>query len=110
MRANGHVTHLAERTFEAEVVASKVPVLVDFWAPWCAPCRSLAPVLDELAAEYGETLKVAKLNVDEGPRLAARFRIQTIPTLILFKDGSPRGRMAGAVPRQELDRFVQELL
>ncbi len=67
-------------------------------------------MLDELAAAYGEKLKVAKLNVDEAAHLAARFRIQTIPTVILFKDGSPRGRIVGAVPRQQLDRFVQELL
>jgi thioredoxin 2 len=93
-----------------EVDASPMPVLVDFWAPWCGPCRTMAPVLDQLASETAGRLKVAKVNVDENPRLAGTFQVQAIPTLVLLDKGVKRDEIRGVVPkatlRSRLDRFL----
>ena len=94
--------HLGSDTWESEVVGARTPVLVDFWAPWCAPCRMLGPVIEELAETYAGRVSVAKLNVDEHPDVAARYGIQSIPTLLLFQGGQPVARQIGAVPKHAL--------
>jgi thioredoxin 1 len=97
-------------TFEAEVVKSAIPVVADFWAEWCGPCRMIAPVLKELARDYKDRLKVAKINVDEEPDLAQRYGIQSIPTILFFKGGQMVRQQIGAVPRPVLDKIVKELV
>ena len=94
--------HINDDTFEVEVLKNDVPVLADFWAEWCGPCRTIAPVLEEIAQEFEGRLKIAKINVDENPETPARFGIQGIPTLILFKNGEPVERLVGAMPKDQL--------
>ncbi len=93
---------LNEANFDAEVLQSKQPVLVDFWAEWCAPCKMIAPLLDEIAREQSGLVKVAKVNVDENPVLAARYGIQSIPTLLYFAQGKLRGTTVGAVAKKKI--------
>ena len=97
---------LTKTNFEAEVLKSDKPVLVDFWAPWCGPCRMLAPVLAEVAAEKGDKIKVGKVNVDENPELAAQYGISGIPAMLLFKDGKVAGTSVGFKPKAELESFI----
>ena len=97
---------LTKTNFEAEVLKSDKPVLVDFWAPWCGPCRMLAPVLAEVAAEKGDKIKVGKVNVDENPELAAQYGISGIPALLLFKNGQIAGSLVGFKPKSELETFI----
>ncbi len=101
---------VTQETFEAEVLRATMPVLVDFWAAWCAPCRMVAPVVDEIAGERAEQLKVAKVDVDESPQIATRFGIMSIPTLILFKDGQPVEQMVGYVPKDRVMERVEPYL
>ena len=95
------VLHITKDTFEKEVMASTVPVLVDFWATWCGPCRMVGPILDEIAAERSD-IKVCKINVDEEPELAARFQIMTIPSLMVIKNGAIVHQSAGPRPKQQI--------
>ena len=94
--------NVTDENFESEVMQSSVPVLVDFWAPWCPPCRMLSPVVDEIANEKGESAKVAKVNVDDNPELARRFKVQSIPLLLFFKDGELKDQMLGATNKKTL--------
>jgi len=106
----GTVAHLSDSTFDEEIAGSPTPVLVDFWAEWCGPCKMIAPILEEIANEKGDSLKIAKLNVDEAPEIARRFEVMSIPTMILFKDGQEAKRIIGAKPKQALLDDVAEFL
>ncbi len=101
-----HITAVTDDSFEAEVLKSDIPVLVDFWAEWCGPCKMIAPVLEQVAAEHNGKLKVVKVNVDENPGTPAKFAIRGIPTLILFKNGAPAATQVGAVAKAQLASFV----
>ena len=103
-----NVTEITDADFEAEVLQSTQPVLIDFWAPWCGPCRMVAPMVEELAAENAGSIKVAKVNVDDSPNAAARFNVSSIPTLMIFKDGEVVGRLVGAQPKQRLQDAIDE--
>ena len=104
------VKEIGEREFKAEVLDSEKPVLVDFWAPWCAPCRMVAPVIEELSREFEGKVKFVKVNVDENPKLASNYGISSIPSLFIFKDGKPFKQIVGARPKPELKRFIEEAL
>ena len=99
------------QTFVRDVIeeSKRQPVLIDFWAPWCGPCRVIAPVLDELARELGDQVTIGKVNVDEHPGLAGRFGVQAIPQLILFKDGAEKDRIVGAAPKREIVKRLDAL-
>lgn len=99
-----------DANFESEVLKSEVPVLVDFWAPWCGPCRVMAPVIDELAKEFEGKAKVGKVNVDENKPLAERYSIMSIPTLIIFKNGQVAGQMVGTATKTLLAKKLEQLL
>ena len=94
--------HLDEKTFEAEVVKSSLPVLVDFWAEWCGPCKMIGPIIDQLSLELSGKMKIAKVNVDESPELAGQFNVMSIPTMLIFKGGQPVDQMVGAMPKDKL--------
>lgn len=100
------VIHTSDDSFEADVIKSEVPVLLDFWAEWCAPCKMIAPMLTEIAEEYKGRLKIAKLNIDENPSIPPKFGIRGIPTLILFKNGTVEGQKVGALSKSQLTAFL----
>jgi thioredoxin len=108
--ASDKVVQLTDDSFENDVTKSSVPVLVDFWASWCAPCKAISPVVDSLADEYEGKVKVAKLNVDENPATPGKFGVRGIPTLILFKDGKVVDQVVGAVPKNQLEGLIKKAL
>jgi thioredoxin 1 len=102
-----NVQEVSDATFDAEVLQSSTPVLIDFWAPWCGPCRAIAPIVDELATEYAGKLKVVKMNVDDNQQTPSRYGVRGIPNLIVFKDGKVHEQIVGAVPKSRLAQAVQ---
>jgi thioredoxin 1 len=108
--ANPNVAQVSDASFEGDILKSDVPVLVDFWAPWCGPCRSVAPIVDDLANEYAGKLKVAKINVDESTAVAMKYQITSIPTFIVFKNGEVADRALGALPRSEFVKLIDRNL
>jgi thioredoxin 1 len=106
----GTVAEVTDVNFQAEVIESELPVLVDFWAPWCGPCRMVAPVVEEIAAERAEELKVVKLNIDDNQQTAIQFGVMSIPTLILFRNGQPAKTVIGAYPKRKLEAELEPAL
>jgi thioredoxin 1 len=100
------ITHLSDDAFEQEVLQSQVPVLVDYWAEWCGPCKMIAPILDEISKEYAGRLKVAKLNIDENQQTPPKYGIRGIPTLMLFKNGNVEATKVGALSKSQLTAFI----
>jgi thioredoxin 1 len=105
-----HITTLSEATFDEEIRAAGEPVLVDFWAEWCGPCKAVAPILDEIATEQDGALRVAKLNVDDSPAIAQRYGVMSIPTMIVFHDGQEAKRLVGAKGKGQLMQELSEFL
>jgi thioredoxin 1 len=104
------ITDVTDATFEAEVLKSETPVLVDFWAEWCAPCRAIAPIVKELAEQHGEKLKVVKINIDESPETPGSYGIRSIPTVLAFKDGQVVSQLTGARPKADFEDLVKGVL
>jgi thioredoxin 1 len=103
-----NVVKLTDATFDTEVLQADTPVLIDFWAEWCGPCRMVAPIIDALAEDYDGRVKVAKLNVDENPQISRRFNIRGIPTLLLFKDGELKETAVGLRPKPQLEQLLDQ--
>jgi thioredoxin 1 len=103
-------TKVSDATFEADVLRSSRPVLVDFWAEWCGPCKTIGPSLEELAKEYGEKVTIAKVNVDESPGVASRYNVRSIPALMLFKGGQVAASRVGAMPKNKIKEWVDSVI
>ena len=101
-----NIVHVSDESFEQEVLNASGPVLIDYWAEWCGPCKMIAPIIDELAEEYGEKIKIAKFNIDENPETPPRYGIRSIPTLMLFKNGNVEATKVGAVSKSQLAAFI----
>ena len=106
----GTIAEVTDTNFQAEVIESDVPVLVDFWAPWCGPCRMVAPVVEEIASERGDQLKVVKMNIDENQNTAVQFNVMSIPTLMLFRNGEVAKTVIGAYPKRKLEAELEPAL
>ena len=104
---NDKIVHTNDENFEADVLNADKAVLLDFWAEWCGPCKMIAPLLDEAADQYEDKLKIAKINIDENPNTPAKYQIRSIPTLMLFKDGSVLAQKLGAMPKKDLTEFLE---
>lgn len=107
MGIEGDITHVSDGDFEQEIIKSDKPALVDFWAPWCGPCRAIGPMLEELAVSYKDQVKIAKMNVDDNPKIAAVYGVRSIPMLLMFKDGKVLDTLIGLVPRERLETFIK---
>src|SRR5690554_1658900 len=105
-----NIQHVTDASFEEDVLKASGPVLVDFWAEWCGPCKMIAPVLDELADEYSGKLKVCKLDIDANPETAPMFNVKGIPTLIIFKNGNPEAKKVGALSKSQLAAFIDSTI
>jgi thioredoxin 1 len=108
--ADAGVVEVTDQSFDAEVLNSETPAIIDFWAEWCAPCRAIAPIVKELADQYGDKVKVAKLNIDDNPGIPGRYGIRSIPTVLAFKDGAVVDQITGARPKSHFEEMVQKLL
>ena len=105
-----HIVHISDESFEEEVLQSERPVLIDYWAEWCGPCKMIAPVLDEIATEYSDRLKVVKLNIDDNPQTPPKYGIRGIPTLMVFTNGQVEATKVGAVSKAQLTAFLDDSL
>ncbi len=105
-----NIVHVSDESFEQEVLNASEPVLIDYWAEWCGPCKMIAPIIDELAEEYGEKIKIAKFNIDENPETPPKYGIRGIPTLMLFKNGNVEATKVGAVSKSQLAVFIDSNL
>jgi thioredoxin 1 len=108
--ASDKIVNVTDASFESDVLKSAQPVLIDFWAPWCGPCRAIAPVVEQMANEYDGKLKIVKVNIDENPRVPTQYDVRSIPTLLMFKDGKVVGQIVGAVPRPKIEELVRKVL
>ncbi len=109
-KEDGSTVIVTDQGFENQVLLSPFPVLLDCWAPWCGPCRMVAPVLDEMAKKYSGRMRIAKLNVDENPIIASKFNIMSIPTMLIFKNGKILNTLVGALPGHEIEKHIQNIL
>ena len=107
---NEHITHTSDAAFEQEVLQSQIPVLVDYWAEWCGPCKMIAPILDDISKEYAGRLKIAKLNIDDNQQTPPKYGIRGIPTLMLFKNGNVEATKVGALSKSQLTAFIDSNL
>ena len=104
------IQQVSDASFDGDVLKADVPVLIDFWAPWCGPCRAIAPIVEELASEYDGKLKIAKMNVDDNPQTPAKYGVRGIPNLILFKGGEVKQQIVGAVPKAHLVKAIDDVV
>jgi thioredoxin 1 len=107
---SGAVSEVTDNNFQSEVIEAELPVLVDFWAPWCGPCRRVSPIVEEIASERGEDLKVVKLNIDDNQQTAIKFNVMSIPTLMLFRHGEVKKTVIGAYPKRKLEEELEPAL